>query len=240
MRPYSRSAPTVEETFVTNSEHEDMRGGGDASSVGESPSSVWRGALPGVLDAIWTELEGATKDRRHGFHVPAIATIGRDGAPRARCVVLRRVLRDACELHFHTDLRSPKVAEMAVNPRVAWLLYDAARRLQLRIEADAEVLRGGPRADEAWARSALSSRRCYLAPHAPGEVAEEWLANIPGALVARVPTEEESRAGRVHFGLVVTRVLSIEWLFLASEGHRRARFVADGDRTSWLTHWLAP
>jgi pyridoxine/pyridoxamine 5'-phosphate oxidase len=225
---------------VTNSEHEDMRGGGDASSVGEGPSSVWRGALPGVLDAIWTELEGATKDRRHGFHVPAIATIGRDGAPRARCVVLRRVLRDACELHFHTDLRSAKVLEIAANPRVAWLLYDAGRRLQLRIEAEAVVLREGPRVDDAWARSALSSRRCYLAPHAPGEVAEEWLANIPAELTARVPDEAESAAGRVQFGLVVTRAVSVEWLFLASEGHRRARFVAGADRASWIAHWLAP
>ena len=225
---------------MTNSDHADMRGGGGAPPPHEESSAAWRGPLPGVLDAIWSELEGATKDRRHGFHVPAIASIGRDGAPQARSVVLRRVLRDVGELHFHTDLRSPKVAEIAANPRVAWLLYDAGRRLQLRIEAEAGVLRDGARVDEAWTRSALSSRRCYLAPHAPGEVAEEWLANIPEALVARVPTEEESMAGRVHFGLVVTRVKSIEWLFLASEGHRRARFLADGDRTSWLAHWLAP
>lgn len=225
---------------MTNSEHADPRGGGGAPSPHEDFSAAWRGPLGGVLDAIWSELEGATRDRRHGFHVPAIASIGRDGTPQARSVVLRRVVRESGELHFHTDLRSPKVAEIAANPRVAWLLYDAARRLQLRIEAEAEVLCDGPRADEAWARSALSSRRCYLAPHAPGEVAEAWLANIPEALVARVPTEEESMAGRVHFGLVVTRVLSIEWLFLASEGHRRARFVADRGRTSWLAHWLAP
>ncbi len=225
---------------MTDSEHADMRDGGGVPTSHDESSAAWRGPLGGVLAAIWSELEGATKDRRHGFHVPAIASLGRDGTPQARSVVLRRAVRESGELHFHTDLRSPKVAEIAANPRVAWLLYDAARRLQLRIEADAEVLRDGPRADEAWARSALSSRRCYLAPHAPGEVAEEWLANIPGELVARIPTEEESMAGRVHFGLVVTRVLSIEWLFLASEGHRRARFVADGDRTSWLAHWLAP
>ena len=225
---------------MTNNEDANARDGVGASSASDESSAVWRGPLAGVLDAIWSELEGAAKDRRHGFHVPALASIGRDGSPQARSVVLRRVLRETGELHFHTDLRSPKVAEIAVDPRIAWLLYDAGRRLQLRIEAEAVVVRDGPRVDEAWARSALSSRRCYLAPHAPGEIAEEWIANIPAALVARVPTEEESAAGRVHFGLIVTKATSIEWLFLASEGHRRARFTIDEDRISWSARWLAP
>ncbi|MFM7260538.1 MAG: pyridoxamine 5'-phosphate oxidase family protein [bacterium] len=217
---------------------------GGRDDAGSAPdidlSSAWTAPLPRIRDAIWAELDAATKDRRHGFHVPVIASIGRDGMPSARSVVLRRALCEPGELHFHTDLRSTKVAEIAANPRVAWLLYDATRKIQLRIEAEAEVLRDGPRADEAWSRSALSSRRCYLAPHAPGEVTAEWTANIPEALAARIPTEEESAAGRANFGLVVTRATAIEWLYLASDGHRRARFVVDAARASWLAQWLAP
>jgi general stress protein 26 len=214
--------------------------GGDVVIGDDVGNDVWKAPLGSILGAIWDELERATADRRHGFHIAAIATVGLDGAPTARSVVLRRALRATSELHFHTDLRSPKVAEIAANPRVSWMLYDAARKLQLRIEATAEVLRAGPRADEAWARSSLSSRRCYLAPHAPGEVAAEWVANIPDALVGRVPDASESEAGRVNFGLVATRATSIEWLYLASDGHRRARFVADAAGGSWLAHWLAP
>ena len=45
--------------------------------------------------------------------------------------------------------------------------------------------------------------------------------------------------GYGNFAVVIVRLDSLEWLFLAGEGHRRARFgwVTDGGLTST---WLAP
>jgi len=188
---------------------------------------------------LWGEHERAALDRRHGFHVPTFATVGVDGAPCGRSVVLRRVLREAGEIHCHTDVRSAKVAEIARDPRIAWHFYAPERKLQLRVAAIAEFESTGARADEGWARSALSSRRCYLAPRPPGSACEAPSPNLPEGILDRRPTEEETLPGRANFGVVITRAVEIDWLYLASEGHQRARFVRGADG-SWSGCWLEP
>jgi len=195
--------------------------------------------LQGILRSSWNELGRGAVDRRHGFHVPAIATLGLDGAPQARTVVLRRVNSETGEICCHTDLRSGKVGEIRANPRIAWHFYDEGRRLQLRIAALAEILHEGPRVDDAWARSAVTSRRCYLAPRAPGAVCDAPSPNLPEAVRDRRPTEEETQPGRANFALVVTRATAIDWLYLASEGHQRARFALGADG-SWQGAWIEP
>jgi hypothetical protein len=55
----------------------------------------------------------------------------------------------------------------------------------------------------------------------------------------RRPTEEETQPGRANFALVVTRATAIDWLYLASEGHQRARFGLGADG-AWQGCWLEP
>lgn len=201
------------------------------------------GALGGVLAGVWSELARAVADRRHGFHVPSIATVALDGAPSVRSVVLRAVDADRGVLRCHTDRRSAKVAEIARDPRVAWHFYASDLNLQLRVRGDATILADGPVADRAWDASAVTSRRCYLAPRAPGDVAEGPSPNLPEAVRGRRPTEEETRPGRANFLVVETRVVAIDWLHLASDGHRRARFARAGDvpnSTGWSATWIEP
>jgi hypothetical protein len=197
------------------------------------------GRLQEVLRSCWNELGRGVVDRRHGFHVPTLSTIALDGAPCSRAVVLRRVLPESCEIHCHTDLRSGKVAEIRANPRVAWHFYDEGRKLQLRIAAVAEVVSEGLRADDAWSRSAVTSRRCYLAPRAPGDTCEAPSPNLPEGVRDRRPTEVETLPGRANFSLVVTHATSIDWLYLASEGHQRAKFTCDASGV-WRGCWTEP
>lgn len=196
-------------------------------------------ALAKVFTDLWLELGRGSVDRRHGFHVPVIATLGAHGAPEARTVVLRRVLADAAEIHCHTDIRSGKVAEIRAEPRVSWHFYDAHRKVQLRIAALAEIVADGPRADEAWSRSAPTSRRCYLAPARPGSECDAPSPNLPEAVRGRRPSDEETLPGRANFALVVTRATSIDWLFLESDGHQRARFTR-GASDAWHGTWVEP
>ena len=191
-----------------------------------------------LLTEAWLELERATLDRRHGFHVPTLATAALDGAPCARSVVLRRVVGEVGEIVCHTDVRSAKVAEIAREPRVAWHFYAPDLKLQLRIAATAEFHATGPRADEGWARSALSSRRCYLAPRAPGAECDRPSPNLPEGILDRRPTEEETVPARANFGVVVTHATAIDWLYLGSAGHQRARFTCAGDL--WTGCWIEP
>lgn len=202
--------------------------------------------LASVFSSIWTELSSAASDRRHGFHVGTVATVAEDGSPRARSVVLRGVDAERGALRFHTDIRSPKVGEIACRPRVAWHFYAPERTLQVRLLGVAHCAASGAATDLAWSESPLSSRRCYLAPAAPGAVAPGPSPNLPEAVRGRRPTEAESEAGRGRFSTVVTIVSEIDWLSLASGGHRRARFerkpghgrVESG--AGWTGCWIEP
>jgi hypothetical protein len=196
--------------------------------------------LEQVRREIWDHLSRGAADRHHGFHVPTLCTIGSDGAPVARSVVLRRVIDEACEIVCHTDVRSDKVAEIARDPRVAWHFYAPELKLQVRVSAVAAIHTFDSRADEGWARSPLSSRRCYLAPRAPGSACDAPSPNLPAGILDRRPTEEESAPGRANFAVVVTRATAIDWLFLASEGHQRARFTHKVDGSGWDGSWIEP
>ncbi|NBR79124.1 MAG: pyridoxamine 5'-phosphate oxidase, partial [Alphaproteobacteria bacterium] len=57
-------------------------------------------------------LERGAADRRSAFHTPTVATIGLDGRPRLRTIVLRACDTANRSLRFHTDARSDKINEL--------------------------------------------------------------------------------------------------------------------------------
>ena len=196
--------------------------------------------LPAILDHLWAMLDRAVRQRRDGWHLPVLATIDGDGVPAARTVVLRAVDRDARSVCCHSDARSPKVVEIARSPTVAWCFYDASRREQVRLRGRSRVHRAA--ADDSlaldrWEAATRSSRRCYLAPRAPGATAEHASPNLPEELRGRVPEEGEDAAGLANFVVIETRVEGIDWLELHADGHRRARFEWRG---GWEGRWVEP
>ena len=64
--------------------------------------------LPDALDLAFAALAAGAADRHDAFHTPALASIGYDGAPALRTVILRRFDAAQRELQLHTDSRSPK------------------------------------------------------------------------------------------------------------------------------------
>jgi hypothetical protein len=188
-----------------------------------------------VYDA-WAELAHAVVKRQHAFHTPTFVSLDLDGAPVARTVVMRAVSTERAEIRCHTDRRSPKIREITRDPRVSWHFYAPELKLQLRLKARATAHFDDQVADDAWAKSSLSSRRCYLAPNAPGAICEQPSPNLPEHLLGRIPTLEESLSGRAHFAAVTTIVDEIDWLWLAADGHRRARFTRVD--TEWRGSWI--
>lgn len=189
-----------------------------------------------IVANAWAELARAVVDRKHVWHTPTLVSVGLDGAPVARTVVMRFACGEGADIRCHTDRRSPKIAEILRDPRVAWHFYAPELKLQLRMKARASVHTDDALAEAAWAHATLSSRRCYLAPRAPGAVCSEPSPNLPAQLVGRVPTLEESLAGRANFAVISTVVHEIDWLWLASDGHRRARFTRRESR--WIGEWI--
>jgi pyridoxamine 5'-phosphate oxidase len=191
-----------------------------------------------VLADIWMRLVRGGADRRSAFHTPVVASIDADGLPQQRVMVLRKCVEADATMRFHTDLRSAKVNEIGAGARVNILGYDATAKIQIRASGLASVTGVGDVADTAWVASSPSSRRCYLTRYAPGSVADKPMSGLPASLESRVPERSETEAGRANFAVLTVKLDRLEWLYLAHDGHVRARFADEGG--TWKGEWLIP
>jgi len=184
-----------------------------------------------TLAEAWRLLVVGAADRRSAFHTPTVATNGGDGAPAIRTIVLRAADQATRTLRFHTDRRSAKFADISRDARVALHAYEAPAKVQLRVAGRARLHGfGDPVAKMAWTGSQRQSRLCYGQHAEPGQVLDDPVAALAGT--------DDPDGGEVHFTAVVITVARLEWLYLASAGHRRARYEWTGE--NWRGHWLAP
>ena len=180
--------------------------------------------LDEVLAQAWGLLAEAAGDPGSAWRVMALATVTRDGGPGVRSVVLRGVDAAGRVAVVHTDARSPKMAALAGDPRASLLGWDAARRVQIRLDGVVEVA-GTAESDAAWTELGVGSRMTYAGALAPG---------TPMA----APAAEIGRPDRAVFVVLKLHVVALEYLSLAHGAHRRARFAWTGGTLAQT--WLAP
>ena len=207
------------------------------------PSGAGR-PLDELRKEAWTGLVRAVRDAKHEWHLPVISTIDSEGRPTGRVVVLRGAWPEDADgpvIACHTDRRSRKVEELARpgGDAVSWTFYERRHKVQLRLLGRTRVHVDDEVADEAWRRTAATSRRCYLAPYGPSIPLDAWHPNLPEEWRASVPDPEASEAGRANFCVVRTTVDLMERLELHHDGHVRSRWRWDGPRLVEST-WLAP
>jgi pyridoxamine 5'-phosphate oxidase len=196
------------------------------------PVPGWYDDLVGTLAEAWRLLARGAADRRSGFHTPMAASLGRDGRPRARVIVLRGADPQTWTLRFHTDRRSEKFGELLADPRIALSGYDAGNKIQMRIEGRATLHTDDALADAAWLGSREMSRAVYGILPGPGqELVQANAFTLPGQ-------SDEIAAGRSNFCAVTVQAETLEWLYLASSGHRRALFERRGRAVT--SNWLSP
>ena len=182
----------------------------------------WAADLSDLHAQVWARLVRGVRDRRAPARHPTLATVTPDGKPQARTVVLRTADKGAGTLDIHTDLHSAKVAGLRHTPFAALHVWDAAARLQMRLEATATILTG-PDAAVVWAGVPDASRQSYGSQPASGRPIAEALD------YARQPDP-------ASFAILRLTVQTIDALHLGPH-HRRARF----DRhAGWAGIWLAP
>ena len=176
-----------------------------------------------IRQRLWTELGRAAQDRHHAWRTPVLTTVSQSGLPNARTVVLRHADAKLTQLHFYTDARSPKVAELHDQANAMLLFWSKRLNWQLRVRARMEIHRSGPLIDAVWQRVSQSAAAGdYLAAHAPGSI-----ASVDGA-------SGKDATQKHHLAVLIAQVQEIDWLELDRAGHRRAKLSAD----AW--NWLTP
>ncbi len=161
------------------------------------------------------------------MHVLSVATVGPTGEPRSRMVVLRSTDRAAWSARVYADVRTAKISEIAMDPRVALTAYDPADGVQIRLQGLARTFTGDEVAAAAWRNVPPFSRIGYRIEPAPATPLDEG-----GAFDL---SEVDGRTGFESFAVLEVAVRRLEWLSVAPTGHRRAAFWRDGRMT-----WLAP
>ena len=183
--------------------------------------------LDDVLAGAYYHLAEGVKDRASAFRNPALGSVDASGAPCIRTVVLRGFDPASGVLTVHADSRSAKMVQVRKNTLVALHVWDAAAQVQLRILGRAALHAADARARGEWSQLHGGTRATYAVADAPGTPITD-----PAALGC-VPEREAF----THFAVIDVAMLSLEWLLLASSGHRRARFTFGDVRTAT---WLVP
>ncbi len=202
---------------------------GLARALQQEPA--WYDDLALSLAEAWRLLADGVGNAANAFHQPVLATTALDGSADARVVVLRHVDAQARALHFHTDIRTAKVLEIARDPRAMVTAYDHRAKVQLRLCGEIGLHHGDRLATEAWAGTLKYSRHGYRIAQQPGSVLQ-----LPQE--ADFQPAQGVECGAEHFGVLRLTLHRIEWLYLAAAGHRRARF--DWQAAAWQSQWLVP
>jgi pyridoxamine 5'-phosphate oxidase len=153
-----------------------------ASLPSESPSEP--AADPIVVFRTW--LAEATQREPNDPTAMTVATVGPEGQPSARMVLLKGV--DEQGFVFYTNLESQKAAELAANARAALLFHWKSLRRQVRIEG-------------AVSRVSDAEADAYFASRPRGAQIGAWASKQSRPLESRFALEKRVAEFTARFGL---------------------------------------
>ena len=187
-----------------------------------------------LYDLAWAMLKTATVERRKPCHLANVATIGLDGRPKVRTVVLRDADISNHTIRFHTDARSQKVEELAANANIETHFYDQPANIQIRVSGVATIqATDQPIAQQAWRKAQAMSKVCYRLDAGPGSTIES--GDAYGYLAYE---KDEADPGEQQFRTVIINVDRLEVVILKVDANRRAIFeIKDGKVDG---RWVVP
>ena len=175
------------------------------------------------FDTLWKWISSAPHLRRHPMRTPTVITSFQD-IPNARTMILRDALHNT--LIFFTDNRSPKVRDIQSNPHTVIHAYDAKKKLQIRIRAQATILQEHPQWNR-WKSMGLNRYQDYGVDLPPGTIVQDNC--IPPATL---------KTARENFCVLQALVSDIELLKLSREGHQRIEWKRS--EHEWRRYTLVP
>ena len=189
--------------------------------------------LEEIQTKYWSMIEDAVTNRASSFRIPVFICSHQDEV-EGRIVVLRKSDKKNNLLQFHTDLRSPKIEILKKNNKASLLFYDKEEKIQLRVKAICEINNQNSITEESWKKTQHISRRCYLTDSAPGTISNKPTSGMISQLENFDFTMKQSEDGYKNFTVIKCKIKSVEWLYLAAKGHRRAKFDLENNKEMWL------
>ena len=182
---------------------------------------------------IWDLLINAVTDRSSEFRTP-VFICGNDTDLDGRVVVLRKADQKSSFVQYHSDIRSSKIEKIQKNPNCSILFYGKQEKIQLRFKTVCKVHFNDDVTKESWDKTGHISRKCYLVTNGPGTESDRPTSGLDNKFDNFDYTKEESEEGYKNFCVIRCKVKSIEWLYLAAKGHRRAFFDLENNKKNWL------
>ena len=189
--------------------------------------------LEEIQNKYWSMLVDAVTNRGSPFRIPVFICADQDEID-GRIIVLRKADRANNLLQFHTDFRSQKIDILKKNKNASLVFYDKEEKIQLRVKVECEVNNQNSTTEESWKKTQHISRRCYLTDSPPGTASENPTSGMISELENFDFTMEQSEEGYKNFAVIKCEIKSIEWLYLAAKGHRRAKFDLETNKNTWL------
>ena len=186
-----------------------------------------------IKKKIWLMLDDAITNRASQFRIPTFIC-GNQSDFDGRIVVLRKSDQHNNIVQFHSDIRSDKIEKLKRNPKAAMLFYDKDEKIQVRLKIECVVNHNNDITKESWSKTQHISRKCYLVDNGPGSESETPTSGLKPELDNFEFTMKQSEEGYENFTVIQCKIKSIEWLYLAAKGHRRARFDLETKKDTWL------
>ena len=186
-----------------------------------------------IKKKIWLMLNDAVTNRASQFRIPTFIC-GDQSDFDGRIVVLRKSNQKDNIVQFHSDIRSDKIEKLKRNPKAAMLFYDKEEKIQVRLKVECLVNHNNEITKESWSKTQHISRKCYLVDNGPGSESDVPTSGLKPELDNFDYTKEQSEEGYKNFTVIQCKIKSIEWLYLAAKGHRRAKFDLESKKDTWL------
>ena len=189
--------------------------------------------LKEIIKKIWSMLDDAVTNRSSQFRIP-VFICGDQKDFDGRIVVLRKSDQSNNLIQFHSDIRSDKIPKLKNNKKASMLFYDKEEKIQVRLKVECTINHENEITKESWSKTGHISRKCYLVDNGPGTESPTPTSGLKPELDNFEFTMEQSEKGYKNFTVIQCKIKSIEWLYLAAKGHRRARFEIDNNKEYWL------
>lgn len=183
----------------------------------------WHDSLTETLSRAWDTLTPSPENRGLDARLATLATIGPDGFPAQRQLMIRDADRAAAQVTLFTDSATPKSFQIAQFSGISLLFWSPVNRMQIRLTGSAQMI-SGESATQHWHDLPPVSRENYGVTPVPG-------TPIPGPdAYARTPDP-------ARFALIRITARDLDVVTLSEPTHRRALYhAADG----WEGQWVAP